>query len=78
MKDYHIPTQVLYETAKRELTDLINKTETEYGLPNYLIEGLLGNALAQVRDKKCNEVVQGYSDIIRQISPEEELEESSV
>lgn len=65
--DYTIPTQVLYESAKRELHELMQKAKGEYGLPAYLLEGLLSNELAELRNQKCDEIAQGYSNIIKQI-----------
>lgn len=78
MKDYTIPTQVLYESAKRELHELIQKASGEYSLPAYLLEGLICNELAELRNQKCNEVAQGYSDIINQISKENEDADTTV
>lgn len=71
---YDIPTQVLFESSKRELRELIQKFQTEYRLPAYVIEGVLTNELATIRNLKCDEVAQGYSTIINQINPHLEEE----
>ena len=71
---YDIPTQVLFESSKRELRELVQKFQTEYRLPAYVIDGILTNELANIRNVKCDEVAQGYSTIIKQLSPDIETE----
>lgn len=72
MTDYVIPTQILYESARREFKEVIQKAKTEYKLPAYLLEGLLTNELAELRNQKCDEIAQGYSDIVKQVEAEKQ------
>lgn len=74
-----MPTSVLTDCARNELFEIISKYQS-VGLPAYIIEGVLSEALADIRQLRAKEVVDGYASMMEamQSGTEEETDSEEV
>ena len=68
----NIPLSVLLENTKIRMTDSVNKVIQESNLPDYLIEGILSDILAEIRKQKNLELVSDYASMNEENQKSEE------
>jgi len=57
----NMPLSIMLENAKGMLIDAFNQVQNKTNLPGYLMEGIVLDLLAEVRNRKNLELVQDYN-----------------
>ena len=67
------PLILILETARRELKETIGKYK-KAGVPAFLLEGLLADAMSEMRGTKAQELAEEYESIIAKLQQEKPAE----
>lgn len=60
-----IPLSILLENGRRKILEAINSAVSESHLPAFLAEGIIAEALSQVRSQKTAELSADYDAMIQ-------------
>ena len=60
----NLPLNVKLNNCKKMLDNCITSIIMEYGLPAFLIEGILSEVLLDVKKQSNNELVRSYDELI--------------
>ena len=57
----NVPLSIMMENAKGMMIDALNQVQEKTNLPAYLMEGIILDLLAEVRNQKNLEIVSDYN-----------------
>ena len=60
----NLPLNVKLNNCKKMLDNCITSMIMEYGLPAFLVEGILSEVLLDVKKQSNNELVRSYDELI--------------
>ena len=60
----NLPLNVKLNNCKKMLDNCITSIIMEYGLPAFLVEGILSEVLVDVKKQSNNELVRSYEELI--------------
>lgn len=60
----NLPLNVKLNNCKKMLDNCITSIIMEYGLPAFLVEGILSEVLLDVKKQSNNELVRSYDELI--------------
>lgn len=60
----NLPLNVKLNNCKKMLDNCITSIIMEYGLPAFLIEGILSEVMLEVKKQSHNELVRSYEELI--------------
>ena len=60
----NLPLNVKLNNCKKMLDNCITSIIMEYGLPAFLVEGILSEVLLDVKKQSHNELVRSYDELI--------------
>ena len=60
----NLPLNVKLNNCKKILDNCITSIIMEYGLPAFLVEGILSEVLVDVKKQSNNELVRSYEELI--------------
>ena len=64
MNTSNLPLNVKLNNCKKMLDNCITSIIMEYGLPAFLVEGILSEVLLDVKKQSNNELVRSYDELI--------------
>ena len=64
MNTSNLPLNVKLNNCKKMLDNCITSIIMEYGLPAFLVEGILSEVLLDVKKQSHNELVRSYDELI--------------
>lgn len=64
MNTSNLPLNIKLNNCKKKLDNCITSIIMEYGLPAFLIEGILSEVLLDVKKQSNNELVRSYDELI--------------
>ena len=64
MNTSNLPLNVKLNNCKKMLDNCITSIIMEYGLPAFLVEGILSEVMLDVKKQSHNELVRSYDDLI--------------
>ena len=71
-----MPLSVIVDCFRNELFDIQEKYK-QLGVPTFILEGVLSEALSEARGGRAREVADGYSSIIAKMQKDDESEENT-
>ena len=60
----NLPLNVKLNNCKKMLDNCITSMIMEYGLPAFLVEGILSEVMLEVKKQSHNELVRSYDELI--------------
>ena len=60
----NLPLNIKLNNCKKKLDNCITSIIMEYGLPAFLVEGILSEVLLDVKKQSNNELVRSYDELI--------------
>ena len=60
----NLPLNIKLNNCKKKLDNCITSIIMEYGLPAFLIEGILSEVMLEVKKQSNNELVRSYDELI--------------
>ena len=60
----NLPLNVKLNNCKKMLDNCITSIIMEYGLPAFLVEGILSEVMLEVKKQSHNELVRSYDELI--------------
>ncbi len=64
MNTSNLPLNVKLNNCKKMLDNCITSIIMEYGLPAFLVEGILSEVMLDVKKQSHNELVRSYDELI--------------
>ena len=64
MNTSNLPLNVKLNNCKKKLDNCITSIIMEYGLPAFLVEGILSEVMLDVKKQSHNELVRSYDELI--------------
>ena len=64
MSTSNLPLNVKLNNCKKMLDNCITSMIMEYGLPAFLVEGILSEVMLEVKKQSHNELVRSYDELI--------------
>ena len=64
MNTSNLPLNVKLNNCKKMLDNCITSIIMEYGLPAFLVEGILSEVILDVKKQSHNELVRSYEELI--------------
>ena len=64
MNTSNLPLNVKLNNCKKMLDNCITSIIMEYGLPAFLVEGILSEVMLEVKKQSHNELVRSYDELI--------------
>ena len=64
MNTSSLPLNVKLNNCKKMLDNCITSMIMEYGLPAFLVEGILSEVMLEVKKQSHNELVRSYDELI--------------
>ena len=64
MNTSNLPLNVKLNNCKKMLDNCITSMIMEYGLPAFLVEGILSEVMLEVKKQSHNELVRSYDELI--------------
>ena len=64
MNTSNLPLNIKLNNCKKMLDNCITSIIMEYGLPAFLVEGILSEVILEIKKQSHNELVRSYEELI--------------